>query len=146
MHKSARQNVIVEIILSERVSRQDQLVKLLRGRGFEVTQASVSRDLVELGIVKVNGNYASPRNAQLSGFGKVEFAFAGDNLIVARCNSGLASAIAVIIDTSGINEVVGTIAGDDTILIAVENSTFQRVALEKLVRVLSGQGYGSNQK
>jgi transcriptional regulator of arginine metabolism len=137
MQKSARQDAILRIIGSERVSRQDQLVDLLNRSGFEVTQASVSRDLVELGIVKVNGFYASPRNSDLSGFGVIDLLRAGDNLIVARCRSGLASAIAVKIDSARLSEIVGTIAGDDTIFIAVENASIQRLAIKKLWHVLS---------
>ena len=137
MRKSARQDTIIKIIGSERVSRQDQLADILNERGFVVTQASVSRDLVELGIVKVKGFYASPRNAALSGFGVIDLTIAGDNLIVARCQSGLASAIAVKIDSAGLAEVIGTVAGDDTIFIAVENSAIQRLALKRLWEVLS---------
>jgi transcriptional regulator of arginine metabolism len=140
MQKSARQDAILRIIEVEKVARQDQLVSLLIETGFNVTQASVSRDLVDLGIVKVKGYYASPRKAELSGFGTVNLAFSGDNLIVAKCDSGLASAIAVKIDSSGISEVIGTIAGDDTIFIAVENSALQRVVLRKLLDVLSDDG------
>ncbi len=139
----ARQDAILEIIEFDKIARQDQIVSSLRARGFDVTQASVSRDLVELGIVKVNGHYASPRNAHLSGYGTVNLAVAGDNLIVARCESGLASAIAVKIDTSGIAEVIGTIAGDDTIMIAVENSALQRLAIKKLHSVLSGHSFAA---
>lgn len=136
--KTARQEAIIEIIQVDPVSRQDQVVKRLVERGFRVTQASVSRDLVDLGIVKVNGAYASPRNAHLHGFGMVNLMIAGDNLIIAKCDSGLASAIAVKIDSSGVPEVIGTIAGDDTVFIAIENSALQRVAIKKLLGVLGG--------
>lgn len=136
--KAARQSAIVDIIEQDGVGRQDQIVKQLLDRGFAVTQASVSRDLVELGIVKVHGSYASPRKAVLAGFGTVNLSISGDNLIVARCDSGLASAIAVKIDSSGVSEVIGTIAGDDTIFIAVENSALQRSAIKKLLAVLGG--------
>lgn len=136
--KTARQAAIIEIIESDNVARQEQIVDHLIERGFPVTQASVSRDLVELGIVKVNGAYASPRNAFLPGFGTVNLTTAGDNLIIAKCDSGLASAIAVKIDSSSVNEVLGTIAGDDTIFIAVENSSLQRSAIKKLLTVLGG--------
>ncbi len=129
--------MILGLIESDRVSRQDQIVLLLADRGFAVTQASVSRDLVELGIVKVKGNYASPRKSTMSGFGIIDLAIAGENLIVARCQSGLASAIAVKIDAAKIKEIVGTIAGDDTIMIAVENGPKQRLAIKRLWDVLS---------
>jgi transcriptional regulator of arginine metabolism len=133
MHKNERQNEILSIIRSERVTRQDRLVELLQGRGFDVTQASVSRDLVSLGIVKLNGQYTIPGSAKISGIGTVDIALAGDNLIVVKSESGLASAIAVRIDALGISEIIGTIAGDDTIFIAVENTACQKSALKRLV-------------
>ncbi|MEP6947156.1 MAG: arginine repressor [Acidobacteriota bacterium] len=136
--KTARQEAIIEIIQDDAVGRQEEVVRHLVRRGFSVTQASVSRDLVELGIVKVNGAYASPRNAHLPGFGMVNLTIAGNNLIIAKCDSGLASAIAVKIDNSGVSEVIGTIAGDDTVFIAVENSALQRSAIKKLLSVLGG--------
>ena len=136
--KTARQAAIIEIIESEALMRQEQIVANLIDRGFAVTQASVSRDLVELGIVKVNGHYASPRNATLPGFGMVNLTTAGENLIVAKCDSGLASAIAVKIDSCSVSEVIGTIAGDDTVFIAVENASLQRSAIKKLLGVLGG--------
>lgn len=137
MQKHARQDLILKLIETNAVSRQEQIVALLAERGHIVTQASVSRDLVDLGIVKVKGNYASPRKTSMSGFGIVDLAVAGENLIVARCQSGLASAIAVKIDSAKIKEIVGTIAGDDTIMIAVENGPMQRLAIKKLWDVLS---------
>ena len=137
MQRAARQELILKIVETEKVSRQGRIVELLNERGFDVTQASISRDLGELGIVKVNGIYASTKNAALPGFGAVDLIVAGQNLIVARCQSGLASAIAVKIDAAGIKEIVGTIAGDDTIFIAVENSAIQRMAVKKLWAALS---------
>ena len=137
MQRAARQELILKIVETEKVSRQGRIVELLNERGFDVTQASISRDLGELGIVKVNGIYASPENSAVPGFGVVDLIVAGQNLIVARCQSGLASAIAVKIDAAGIKEIVGTIAGDDTIFIAVENSDSQRMAVKKLWAALS---------
>jgi transcriptional regulator of arginine metabolism len=137
--KAARQSAIIDVIETADVSRQEQIVERLINRGFTVTQASVSRDLVDLGIVKVNGHYASPRNANLPGFGTVNLVTAGDNLIVAKCDAGLASAIAVKIDSCSVPEVIGTIAGDDTIFIAVENPSLQRSAIKKLLAVLGGE-------
>ena len=132
MHKAARQEAIIEIIGEKRISRQDELAELLRQRQFEVTQASVSRDLVELGIAKTGGFYAASGRPGITLVGDISISTAGESLIVARCQSGLASAVAVKIDAAGLAEVVGTIAGDDTIFIAVENASTQRSAIEKL--------------
>jgi transcriptional regulator of arginine metabolism len=65
-------------------------------------------------------------------FGAVSFDTAGANLIVGRCSSGLASAITVRIDRIGIPEIVGTIAGDDTIFVAVRDFTAQQTVMERL--------------
>ncbi len=140
MHKNERHNEILSIIRSERIERQEHLVELLQERGFDVTQASVSRDLVSLGIVKLNGHYTVPGSATISGIGTVDIALAGENLIVVKGESGLASAIAVRIDALGIREIIGTIAGDDTIFIAVENAACQKLAVKRLIGAFSEKG------
>lgn len=140
MHKNERHNEILSIIRSERIERQEHLVELLQERGFDVTQASVSRDLVSLGIVKLNGHYTVPGSATISGIGTVDIALAGENLIVVKGESGLASAIAVRIDALGIREIIGTIAGDDTIFIAVENAACQKSAVKRLIGAFSEKG------
>lgn len=139
MQKSERQNVILDVIAGRSVSRQDELAELLRERGFSVTQASISRDLDELGVMKVDGKYAlidlpDPRT---SPFGIAAIDTAGDNLIVVRCASGLASAAAVQIDGERIEEIRGTLAGDDTIFVAVKDVASQKVAIKKLRSLFS---------
>ncbi|MBK7707135.1 MAG: arginine repressor [Acidobacteria bacterium] len=133
MQKEQRQSAILDLINKERVERQDELAELLERKGFSVTQSSVSRDLVELGVVKVGGFYAlplKPKNETI--FGLKSLATAGENLVVAKCESGLASACAVRIDSENFEEVVGTIAGDDTIFIAVRDSNGQKAVLKKI--------------
>jgi transcriptional regulator of arginine metabolism len=137
MQKSARHESILKIIGEQRISRQEQLVDLLNQQGFDVTQASVSRDLVGLEVVKSGGFYSALGSAADSVFGSIGLQTAGDHLIVARCQSGLASAVAVKIDAAGLNEIVGTLAGDDTIFIAVDSATAQRAAIKKLRNVFS---------
>lgn len=133
MQKQERQNILLNLISAKPIGRQDELAKLLRKNGFSVTQASISRDLEELGIVKLDGIYKRPsRPAQAAEFGLISLDTAGDNLIVARCGSGLASAITVRIDAARIAEIVGTIAGDDTIFIALKDSTAQKIAIRKI--------------
>ncbi|HKP69030.1 MAG TPA: hypothetical protein VJV05_07085 [Pyrinomonadaceae bacterium] len=134
MQKTERQNRILDVIASRRISRQDELVGELRASGFEVTQASVSRDLDEIGVVKVDGRYsrAELNDAVPSPFGLKAIDTAGDNMIVLKCSSGLASAAAVQIDAEEINEIVGSLAGDDTIFIAVRNAHEQKSAVKKL--------------
>ena len=133
MQKVQQQNAILKLITAKAISRQEELTELLEKKGYSVTQSSVSRDLLELGIIKVNGNYAipqKPRNAVASGLLGLETA--GENLIVAKCESGLASAVAVRIDATGMPEIVGTIAGDDTIFIAVKDAKTQKATLKKI--------------
>ncbi|MDM7923643.1 MAG: hypothetical protein QUS14_15195, partial [Pyrinomonadaceae bacterium] len=134
MQKLERHDSIKNIISAKPVTRQDELVRLLRRIGHNVTQASVSRDLDELGIVKVNGRYSLPLLEKPSSvFGGVSFDTAGEHLVVMRCAPGYASAAASRIDHSSIAGIVGTIAGDDTIFIAVKDATGQKNALKALL-------------
>jgi transcriptional regulator of arginine metabolism len=139
MHKLERQKLILEIIADHPVARQDALAMELRQRGFEVTQASVSRDLDELGVVKVKGRYARTEidDDGANPFGLRSVETAGDNLVVVRCASGLASAAAVRIDAEGMEDIVGTIAGDDTIFVAVSDKRHQRLVQKKIRSLLT---------
>ena len=133
MQKKARHNLIVSLISDERIARQEVLAETLATSGFRVTQASVSRDLDELGITKVNGFYELPRmTAAAMELGLRSLDTAGANLIIGKCDSGLASAITVRIDAERIEEIIGTIAGDDTIFIAVGDSIQQANAISKI--------------
>lgn len=135
MRKKARQEKLLELISRASVSNQFELASLLELNGFKVTQASVSRDLDELGIVKVGGMYVRRPMGTNPEFSGVTFRTAGENLIVGRCASGLASAITVRIDGFGIPEIVGTIAGDDTIFIAVASAAAQKVVIGRLAEI-----------
>ena len=133
MQKTQRQTALLKLISAKPITTQDELSELLVKKGYSVTQSSVSRDLLELGIIKLNGNYAlpqKPRNAVSLGLLSLENA--GENLIVAKCESGLASAVAVKIDSAGIEEIIGTIAGDDTIFIAVKDLKAQKATIKKI--------------
>ena len=133
MRKTDRQNTILQLIRTTRVARQDELCRMLSEKGFSVTQASVSRDLEDLGIVKVNGAYALPQpDARQYALGLLSVDAAGDNLIVAKFPSGLASAAAVRIDGARISDIVGTLAGDDTIFVAVKDKKAQKAAIRSL--------------
>lgn len=138
MHKKDRQDLILKLIKDEQIGRQDVLAKKLSIDGFQVTQASVSRDLEELGIVKANGFYELPKTtASAMEFGLRSLDTAGNNLIVGKCDSGLASAITVRIDASQIKEITGTIAGDDTIFIAVKDAAGQATVVAKIWRLFA---------
>jgi transcriptional regulator of arginine metabolism len=132
MIKEERQQKILELIRSTNISTQDELGESLSRAGFAVTQSSVSRDLDEMGIIKANGFYAIPQKRSSEDLGLRTLEIAGENLLVAKCESGLASAVCVLIDRQKIDEIVGTIAGDDTIFIAVRDHKGQKVVLKKV--------------
>jgi len=133
MQKEQRQTTILKLITANQIARQEEIAEILEKKGFSVTQSSVSRDLLELGIVKVNGFYALPQKPRENMvFGLVSLEIAGENLVVAKTEAGLASACAVRIDTAQIEEIVGTIAGDDTIFIAVRGQKEQKAVLKRV--------------
>ena len=139
MQKTQRHNSILKLIFAKRIANQAELAELLKARNFSVTQASVSRDLDELGVIKVNGIYTLPNKPKAAAaFGLIALETAGDNMIVAKCEPGLASAVAVRIDAARITDIVGTIAGDDTIFIAVKNAKAQRAVLRQVWEVFDG--------
>lgn len=126
--KSKRQIKILSLINDVEVDTQDMLQKLLRESGYDVTQATISRDIKELGLVKASvqgggSRYCAPdgrarqpeysailSNAVVS----VDFAF---NTAVLKCHTGMAQAACAAIDSIGFERVVGTLAGDDTIFV-----------------------------
>ena len=131
MSKVQRQQAIVRIIEQEAVSSQPQLVDLLAGEGIAATQATVSRDLDDLGAIKVRvpggqSVYAVPefvpeRVAPLEQLRRVmgewvaEVSHSG-NLVVVRTPPGCAHVVASALDRSGLDGLLGTVAGDDTML------------------------------
>lgn len=133
MLKTKRQEKILSLIKTRRIKSQANLTAQLERAGFYATQSSISRDLIELGVVKIHGSYALPSaNENASSHGLLSLDTAGEILIIAKCESGLASAVAVQIDSADIKEIVGTVAGDDTIFIAVKDRKEQRNAIKKI--------------
>jgi transcriptional regulator of arginine metabolism len=139
MKKSKRQQKIVDLITAGNIATQEELNSHLEVSGFFVNQSSVSRDLDELGIVKVNGFYSLPQlRPAANAFGISTLDTAGDNLIVARCEPGLATAAAVAIDRAKIPDIVGTIAGDDTIFVAVKDRNAQKQTIRRIRGIFDG--------
>ncbi|HEU4391526.1 MAG TPA: hypothetical protein VFV34_27295 [Blastocatellia bacterium] len=130
--KKRRQQKILEIINAKRVATQGELADELTRHGIEATQSSVSRDIAELNLAKTNGYYSVPSAATKVGGPVLELDTAGDNLIVVKTEIGLAQPAAILIDRAKLDEVVGTLAGDDTILVAVKNATAQQMAIKKI--------------
>jgi len=132
MNKRERQQKILSLIQAKPVGTQADLRTLLERAGLPATQSSVSRDLEELGVVKHHGHYTLPRTNGAAVRGLVSLDQAGDSLVIARTIPGLASGVAVEIDAAKIPEIVGTIAGEDTIFIAVRSATDQRAAIKEI--------------
>jgi transcriptional regulator of arginine metabolism len=136
MHKTKRQQKIIGLIGARRIGTQQELTALLERAGFVATQSSISRDLEELGVVKHNGHYTLPRASEgAAARGLLGLDAAGDCLVVAKCEAGLASAVAVQIDRAGIPEIVGTLAGEDTVFIAVHERKAQRAVMKKVLEI-----------
>ena len=137
--KERRQKFIRQAVSSGSIRSQAEILTLLKRKGFDVTQASISRDLEEIGIRKQDGVYALRLwNGFASAFGKVRLETSGDSLIVAKCGSGLASALAVQLDSMHLPEIVGTIAGDDTVFIAMKNGRGQASVFKTLKERFGG--------
>ena len=134
--KSQRQAKIMEIIANRNVETQEQLLALLQQEGFRGTQATISRDIKELRIVKELNNLGTYRyttaasestgtfSARLNTIFRecvtnVDYA---QNIIVIRTLPGLASAAGSAIDAMGMNKVVGTLAGDDTVMVVLRDN------------------------
>ena len=133
--KSARQTMILELIDQYDIDTQDELASMLKARGLKVTQATVSRDIKVLRLIKVLSDdgaykYATVDKAEadlkdrfinIFAHSVLSMATTG-NLIVIKTIPGTASAAAEAIDSMRMEEVVGTIAGDNSIFIAVKDS------------------------
>lgn len=130
--KKQRHEKILELIELNEIETQEGLQALLKGCGFDVTQATVSRDIKELRLVKKQSksgrySYTAPDNnnhhSRLKSIFsdsvvKVDYAM---NTVVLKCRTGTAQAACAALDTMGLENIVGTLAGDDTIFILMRN-------------------------
>jgi transcriptional regulator of arginine metabolism len=132
MLKRERQKKILNLVRAKRIGTQEALRSHLERSGVPVTQSSVSRDLEELGVIKHRGAYALPHANGDSARGLLSLDVAGDVLVIAKCLPGRASAVAVEIDDAVLPEIVGTLAGEDTIFIAVHDQKAQRAVIKKI--------------
>ena len=131
---------ILELIKRYVIGRQEQLVELLNAEGFNVTQATVSRDINELGLKKVKENgtfrYVQALRDDSTGDDKISSIFkqtvrsvvASGNLIIIKTLAGSANAVCAIIDGFDLEGVLGTIAGDDCIFVAADASLVENIA------------------
>ena len=135
MNKRGRQQKILDLIRAKPIGTQEDLRALLERTGVPATQSSVSRDLEELGVVKQHGHYTLPRANGNGARGLLSLDHAGDNLIIASTVPGHASPVAVEIDAAAMSEVVGTIAGEDTIFIAVRDAKSQKATVKDIWKI-----------
>jgi transcriptional regulator of arginine metabolism len=137
---------IMEVISTRAVRTQEELVDILNAEGWGVTQSSVSRDVAALRLAKVEGAYRRPAPApsvadpdeQRIAEGVLALDPAGEVLLVLHTSPGEANRVAVAIDRLAWPEIVGTIAGDDTIFVAVHDRVAQR-RLTRSIRRLQAQ-------
>ena len=145
--RSERQIRLLQLIAARPLRTQQELADALRGAGFEVTQSSVSRDVATLGLVKVGGVYARPAavasappaddpNERHIKESLLAVAVAGDALIVLRTPPGEANRAALALDRLAWSEIVGTLAGDDTIFVATTGAPAQTRAAAKLRKLV----------
>ncbi|MDK2820065.1 MAG: transcriptional regulator of arginine metabolism [Clostridia bacterium] len=152
MTKTKRQKLILDLIAGIPISTQDQLVQELRRRGLEVTQATISRDIKELGLVKVAVGdnlycYAAPPEQRvINAYSRLQRFFNdsiikiddSENLILIRTLPGTAHAIASCLDNMSWPEIIGTVAGDDTILVIVKPKEAVPTVLKKFEEIKEG--------
>ena len=148
--KTNRQSKIIEIIQKNEVETQDELSALLEKDGFRVTQATVSRDIRELKLTKIptaggRQKYAvitdAPENLSKKyervlreGFLSMDMA---QNILVIKTVAGMAMAVAAAVDAMKWNEVVGCIAGDDTIMCAIRTVEDTVTVMDKIRKIVS---------
>lgn len=150
--KARRQSAILDIIQRRPVRSQEQLRRSIRLVGFDVTQATLSRDIRELGLVKggADGAYQAPAHAAPNGHAAQSLLHRAladymrrvdrvQQLVLLRTGPGQAQLLGVAIDAARLPEVVGTLAGDDTILVVTPDVRRAR-ALVKRFDTLAGEG------
>lgn len=150
--KQKRHSRILKIIKEKDVKTQEELTELLRSDDFEVTQATVSRDIKELGLVKIpssGGGYkyafanrAKTESSQhLNIFSKaVTSVESAMHTVVVKTYSGMAQAVAASLDSIMGQDILGTIAGDDTILIITESPEEAVEVSKRLEKMFRGKG------
>lgn len=146
LERRKRHLKILELVATRPMHTQDELAEALAQEGWDVTQSSVSRDIGTLGLVKVDGIYqraatarlreiADPNERRLAG-SLLAVDPAGDALLVLHTPPGEAPRVGSALDLLAWPEVVGTIAGDDTIFVATRNASAQATILRRLAALM----------
>lgn len=147
MNKQGRHFAIRQIIATHVVANQDELRQLLEAEGIEITQASLSRDLKELGIARahtadgmryvLDSGSEENRLATLIAL-EIEWIESNESIIIVRTLAGRASGVAEIIDGLRHPDILGTLAGDNTIFIAPRSTSRISAIVEELRRIVGG--------
>ena len=148
MIKSNRHRKIIEIITNNEIYTQEELAKALIKNGISVTQATVSRDIRELNLTKVSANggkqkYSVPNTTPslnnkykrvfLDGVLSIDYA---ENLLVIKTVSGMAMAVGAAVDAIKIKEIMGCIAGDDTVMCVTKDKSSAKIAMKYLEQII----------
>ena len=147
--KKSRHAKIVELIEKYDVETQEELAELLKNAGFQVTQATVSREIRELQLSKIptgdgrqkyvvlrqDDSHLVDKYIRVLKDGLISMDMA-QNILVIKTVSGMASAVAVAVDAMKFKEIVGSIAGDDTIMMAVRTVEETKVVMDKIHKML----------
>jgi transcriptional regulator of arginine metabolism len=148
MSKAVRQRRILDLVVGHGpIGSQDELRRELVKAGYQVTQATLSRDIAELGLVKTTDGYAVPENGENGSRGLPslermlrEFVTdlrPADNLLVVKTLPGAAQPVAAALDGEGWEELLGTIGGDDTILLIAGNAAGCKRLTERIREVIA---------
>ena len=147
MMKSNRQNKILELVAANEIETQEELAVLLKECGLKVTQATISRDIRELNLTKVTGENGRQKyivlgrenseSGRMSRYARmlrdaVVSADTAKNLLVIRTSPGMASLVGAAVDAIGLTDLVGCLAGDDTVFCAFKEDEDAAAALEEL--------------
>jgi len=131
--KSDRQAAVLETVRTEVIATQYDLVRALQRRHIAATQVSVSRDISEMGLIKLRGRYLPPSEPVVEAEPELPFRAwvasfreAGPHLIVIHCSAGTAPRIGLALDQSRLDGLVGTLAGDDTVFAATDSRAASR--------------------
>ena len=146
MTKSYRHGQILNLIRSQPIRTQEELAHALDRVGIEVTQVTLSRDIRELGLVKGPQGYREPERVaaqpeEISNLKRALEEFVRDvktaqNLLIIKTAAGNAQPVAVALDREGWPEIIGTVAGDDTVFVATPDARQAVRAKEKLLALL----------
>ena len=148
MARTTRQSKILDLIKNNEIDTQEELVTKLKSEDFNVTQATISRDIKELGLTKiltesgkykyihVEGGSSKISNKIINVFKESVISIeSANNLMVIKTLAGSANAASILIDKLGMNEILGTIAGDDTLLIIAKETENVKTIKERIAEI-----------